>query len=209
MTRLTKDLAALIASVKGAVGKTVGLMHVDIPAARCRGRALPVPSTILGKPKAESRKLTAQQESAATTPTLVDRRKPETADTTRLVGQGVLRVLDQGGSATRRRAGRACGGPLPVATHDGGDAGRIPRGFHPLCAYAGRPSGRWRGLPAWTGAWTGARGTPSVPCALLTFARGIVAGQAHVANECASHNLPVVGSSPTRPTLRDSQVNHP
>jgi hypothetical protein len=42
-----------------------------------------------------------------------------------------------------------------------------------------------------------------VPRALPAFTRGIVAGQASVANERASHNLPVVGSSPTRPTQSD------
>jgi hypothetical protein len=52
----------------------------------------------------------------------------------------------------------------------------------------------------WTGSWTGARRTPSAACAFVALARGIVAGQARVADECASHNLPVAGSSPARPT---------
>jgi len=34
----------------------------------------------------------------------------------------------------------------------------------------------------------------------MALTRGIVAGQARVAAERASHNLPVAGSSPARPT---------
>ena len=54
-------------------------------------------------------------------------------------------------------------------------------------------------VAAWTGPWTAARGTPSAACALMVSTRGIIAGQAHVATERASHNLPVAGSSPPAP----------
>jgi hypothetical protein len=52
----------------------------------------------------------------------------------------------------------------------------------------------------WTGAWTGAPGNPSAMCAFVALTRGVSAGQACVANERASHNPPVLGSSPSRPS---------
>jgi hypothetical protein len=61
---------------------------------------------------------------------------------------------------------------------------------------------RWlqQGLSSWTGAWTDVREipVPSVQSGQVT--RGICAGQARAAAERASHNLPVAGSSPARPT---------
>jgi hypothetical protein len=53
---------------------------------------------------------------------------------------------------------------------------------------------------AWTGPWTGTQRTPSAACAFMAPTQGIVAGQARAADERASHNLPVAGSSPARPT---------
>jgi hypothetical protein len=48
--------------------------------------------------------------------------------------------------------------------------------------------------------WTGTRGTPSAACAFMASTRGIVARQARAADERASHNRPVAGSSPARHT---------
>jgi hypothetical protein len=51
-------------------------------------------------------------------------------------------------------------------------------------------------VSAWTGAWTGMRGTSSVAYAFTASTRGVGAGQASAADERASHNLQVAGSSP-------------
>jgi hypothetical protein len=52
----------------------------------------------------------------------------------------------------------------------------------------------------WTASWTGASVNPSVASAISTITRAICAARAHGAWGCTSHNPPVVGSSPTRPT---------
>src|SRR6516165_9177193 len=53
---------------------------------------------------------------------------------------------------------------------------------------------------AWTGAWTGPPDNPSAMSAISAITRAIGAASAHGARGHTSHNPPVVGSSPTRPT---------
>ena len=56
-------------------------------------------------------------------------------------------------------------------------------------------------LPApWTGSWTGASGNPSAASAIGAVIRITCAASVPGAPGRASHNPPVVGSSPTRPT---------
>ena len=51
-------------------------------------------------------------------------------------------------------------------------------------------------MPGLTGPWTGAPRNPSATCAFAALTRGISAGQAHIADERASFNPRVRGSSP-------------
>jgi hypothetical protein len=60
------------------------------------------------------------------------------------------------------------------------------------------------GPRAWTGSWTGAPDNPSAANAVSAIIRVIGAASAHGARGRASHNPPVVGSSPTRPTVQSS-----
>jgi hypothetical protein len=53
---------------------------------------------------------------------------------------------------------------------------------------------------AWTGSWTGAQDNPRATSAVSAMIRVICAGSAYDARGRTSHNPPVVGSSPTRPT---------
>jgi hypothetical protein len=59
---------------------------------------------------------------------------------------------------------------------------------------------RDRTLRPWTGSWTGAPDNPSAASAVSAITRIICAARAHGAWGRTSHNPPVVGSSPTRPT---------
>jgi hypothetical protein len=52
----------------------------------------------------------------------------------------------------------------------------------------------------WTGSWTAASGNSSVVSAISAMIRVIYAASAHDARGRTSHNLPVAGSSPARPT---------
>ena len=52
----------------------------------------------------------------------------------------------------------------------------------------------------WTGSWTGAPDNPSAVSAVSAMIRVVCAASAHGAGGRTSHNPPVVGSSPTRPT---------
>jgi hypothetical protein len=52
----------------------------------------------------------------------------------------------------------------------------------------------------WTGSWTGAPDNPGAARAISAITRAISAASAHGARGRTSHNPPVVGSSPTRPT---------
>jgi hypothetical protein len=52
----------------------------------------------------------------------------------------------------------------------------------------------------WTGSWTGASDNSSAVSAISAMTRGIGAASALGARGRTSHNPPVVGSSPTRPT---------
>jgi hypothetical protein len=52
----------------------------------------------------------------------------------------------------------------------------------------------------WTGSWTGASDNSSAVSAISAMIRGIGAASVRGARGRASHNPPVVGSSPTRPT---------
>jgi hypothetical protein len=56
------------------------------------------------------------------------------------------------------------------------------------------------GLPAWTGSWTGASDNPSAASAISAITRVSRAASVPGAGDRTSHNPPVVGSSPTRPT---------
>ena len=56
------------------------------------------------------------------------------------------------------------------------------------------------GALPWTGSWTGATDDSSAASAAGAITRAIGAASAHGARGRASHNPPVVGSSPTRPT---------
>jgi len=58
-----------------------------------------------------------------------------------------------------------------------------------------------RGPAAWTGSWTGAPDYPSAVSAISAMIRVICAASVRVALGQTSHNPPVVGSSPTRPTI--------
>jgi hypothetical protein len=48
---------------------------------------------------------------------------------------------------------------------------------------------RCRGLPSWTGSWTGAAQNPSAVSAIRAVARGIGAARGHAAGEQAPRNL--------------------
>ena len=56
------------------------------------------------------------------------------------------------------------------------------------------------GLRPWTGSWTGAPDNPSAARAISAMTRVIRAVSVPGAGGRTSHNPPVVGSSPTRPT---------
>jgi hypothetical protein len=58
----------------------------------------------------------------------------------------------------------------------------------------------YRCRATWTGSWTGASDSPSAASAVSAITRVICAASVHGAGGRASHNPPVVGSSPTRPT---------
>jgi hypothetical protein len=66
-------------------------------------------------------------------------------------------------------------------------------------------------LYPWTGSWTAAPDNLSAPSAVSAITRAIGAASAPGASDRASHNPPVVGSSPTRPTYqilnKDSKIS--
>ena len=59
---------------------------------------------------------------------------------------------------------------------------------------------------SWTGSWTGAPDNPSAVSAVSAMIRVVCAASAHGVRGHTSHNPPVVGSSPTRPT-RDRRAD--
>jgi hypothetical protein len=75
------------------------------------------------------------------------------------------------------------------------DAGRVLLAM--LRTVAGQ---RDRALRPWTGSWTSAPDNPSAVSAVSAMIRVVCAASAHGAWGRTSHNPPVVGSSPTRPT---------
>ena len=68
-----------------------------------------------------------------------------------------------------------------------------------VVTHSNRTEKRWT-LRPWTGSWTGVPDNPSAPSAISAIFRVICAASAHSARGRSSHNPPVVGSSPTRPT---------
>jgi hypothetical protein len=58
----------------------------------------------------------------------------------------------------------------------------------------------------WTGSWTGASDNPSAASAISAMPRVICAASVCGAGGRASHNPPVVGSSPTSPTVPITRV---